>query len=529
MNVTLYKYFGEKNKVDKSGDLQVVLSLTGKLKADTSILNPSLLLSLPFEGMSYLTDENGNLIADVLSSSSDEDEVLNFNYFYIKEFRRYYYVSSIVVSSDTLLILSGEVDPLYSFKDEILDNDAMIERNEFTYDALQEDTLLPLNVKKEVTGFTISPGPLVNTTFNFNFDLDTSPKPCVFTISKGSDSGNGKTYSGVGLLPSINTEQAGDVGGQIIMALDKDNVTALMQALITEQSAYASFFKSLVAYPFEITEKDNTLIPVYVPKRQNDGTFLFEQLGNSQGYFAPSISDYKIVADFTLATPSSYLDLNPYSHYEIYIPFYGWYELKYNEIAGDRIIVYYSVNYENGSGEVYVYDYTKNFLLFSSAVQIGINLSITSTNSQELEAQKNAAQLNLILGLIGAGVGVLGSASKGNVIGAVASGITGVNALTSYVNQTSLMFESSQSTHNGPAGALYTYEEVRYRVTRCVKRTGLDLAKYAHQYGRPLRDVRKLSALSGFTQASKIHLEGCDATEPEKDIIESSLLAGVIL
>ena len=103
MNVTLYKYLAERNKVDKSGDLVFVASCTGAFKADVNILSPALLLSLPPQGALALTDENGDLIADICLVDGVHDEVLDFNYMYIAEFRRYYYVNSIVVSSQSLL------------------------------------------------------------------------------------------------------------------------------------------------------------------------------------------------------------------------------------------------------------------------------------------------------------------------------------------------------------------------------------------------------------------------------------------
>lgn len=537
MNLILYKYFGERKKVDKSAELVFILSTTGQFKADTSILNPSLLLSLPFEGVSYLTDENGNLIADVVASSGSDAEVLNFNYFYIEEFRRFYYVSSIVVSSNNLLIVSGEVDPLYSFKDQILQNKAMIERNEFDYSELQEDSLIPLELEKSVEESTPLAGELVNTQFKANHDLDDSPQPYLFTLSIASIGNIESVIQGLGDLPTIATGQAGDIGGQAVMTLTRDNVLAIVGDLMGDYSALSTFFKSLVAYPYELDERIDTPLPVQVYKYEETRDPATGQLvtafvpyqTSAQGCFIPSISKYRVLADFTLPLATSYVDMNPYSHYEIYLPFYGWHELNYNEIAGDRLTVYYSVNYENGSGEVYLYDYTDQRLLFSATVQIGIALSLSSSNAQELQAQKNAAQLNLILGLVGSGIGVLGSAARGNVLGAVGSGLSAVQSVTSYINQTSLMFQRAQSTHNGPAGALYAPLEVKLRKTKAVMRTGLNLADFAHQYGRPLRDIRTLSTLSGYTKISQIHLDNCDATAAEKDLIESSLIAGVIL
>ena len=135
----------------------------------------------------------------------------------------------------------------------------------------------------------------------------------------------------------------------------------------------------------------------------------------------------------------------------------------------------------------------------------------------------------MILGLVGAGISLVGSVIAVNPAGALAAGAQGVGALVQYQNQTSLLFQRAQSTHNGSAGAAYSSMYVKVRITRAKVRQSFDLQKFAHQYGRPLREIRKLNTLSGFTLVSSIHLEGLGAFDSEKAEIESSLLSGVLL
>ena len=529
MTITLYRYMGEREKVDKSSDLILVATASGQFKAETNVLNPSLLLSLPQEGVTLVTDENGNLIADVITYDGNDSEILNFNYFYIAEFRRYYFLSSLVVSSHNLLIVSGEVDPLYSFKDQILSNDAFIERNEFTYDLMQEDNLLPLKMVWDVTESVPVMGGMVNCDFQADFSDDPNYKN--FICSFVNQAGAGRVINSPSGLPVIDSTKFGDSSGNMCLAMDQINTITLVTDLLGDYSSYSTFFKGLIAYPINLRPFSDypTFSNVTIYKEDLDTQQYSPITLNAAGCPIANNSPYLIVADFDLPTPSSFLDLNPYSHYELYLPFYGYHELNINQIGGHRLIVYYSVTFETGAGEVYIYDYTGERLIFSSSVQLGITISLPSTNAQEQQAQKNAAQLNLILSLIGSGVGMIGSAVSGNALGVVGSGLAGVQAVTSYINQLSLMFERAQTTHNGTAGGLYSPLEVRLKVSKSTSRAGLDMSKFAHQYGRPLRDVRKLSTLSGFTQVSKVHLEGCDATEGEKAQIESSLLAGVIL
>lgn len=525
MHLVLYKYSGERNRVNKTSLLTQVLTTEGSFKGDVSLLSPTLLLSLPQEPRT-LIDNLNNEIDEVITAT----EVLNFNYFYIKEFRRFYYVSSLVVSSNNLVTLTGEVDPLNSFQSEILANSAFVERNEFTYRDNEEDTLLPLSLTKVVDEYNVSTNSArVNTAFKASFaETDLNFVVC---ITSDGGAGSGSITPPDIALPTIEKERFTEKGGSYVMILDGNNVTILLQELLANYSAYSTFFKSLIALPFAVNDEridPDLLMNITLWEAQSDGTFVEVTL-TSKGYQGNSMSKYRVVADFQLPLPTGFLNYNPYSKYELYLPFYGWYELDFNSIAGDRIIVYYSIDYTDGSAQVYVYDDTDNMQLFSAPCNLAIPMAFSASNAQELGAQKNAAQLNLLLGLIGSGVGMIGSAVSGNVLGAVGSGLSAVGNVTGYINQTSLMFQKVTSTNNGSTGSLYQFLKVRLRRTSTRVLPSLNLTDFAHQYGRALNDVKTLSTLSGFTKCGSVHLEGCTATQTEKDSIVSSLLSGVIL
>jgi len=523
MRLVLYKYSGERNRVNKTSLLTQVLETEGSFKGDVSLLSPTLLLSLPQEPRT-LIDNLNNEIDEVITATA----VLNFNYFYIEEFRRFYYVSSLVVSSNNLVTLTGEVDPLNSFQSEILANSAFVERNEFTYRALEEDLLLPLSLQKVVTESDVAHiSTSVNTEFKTTFL--TNDLNFVICIASSGSFDNQITTPATG-LPSIDRARFLNSGSGHTMLLSISDVTSLLSELLANYSAYSSFFKSLIALPFAANDErqDTTKTNVKVWKAKDDGTFE-EITFTAQGYYSQNMSKYRVVADFTIAAPTSYLDYPPYSKYELFLPFYGWYDLDYASNIGDKIIVYYSIDYTDGSAQVYVYNVSDQRQLFSAPCNLAIPLAISSSNAQELTAQKNAAQLNLILGLVGSGVGLIGSAVSGNVLGAVGSGLSAVGNVTGYINQTSLMFPKVSSTNNGSSGSLYQQLRVRLRKTKTQYLSGLNLVSFAHQYGRALNDVRTLSTLSGFTKCGSVHLEGCTATQTEKDSIVSSLLSGVIL
>lgn len=101
MVITLYNNTSEKEKIGKT--LSVVDTLTGSIKQPSSIKNPIILI------------EYGDPTA--------------FNYCHIDAFNRYYFVNDITIERNNLLRVSLTVDPLESFKTQILAQMVIVEKS----------------------------------------------------------------------------------------------------------------------------------------------------------------------------------------------------------------------------------------------------------------------------------------------------------------------------------------------------------------------------------------------------------------
>lgn len=86
MNITLYVNNSEKNKIGKN--LTNDFSLSGTLRDATNIINPVILIEL--------------------------NEIGNYNYCYIPNFNRYYFITDITVIRTGLFAISLMVDVLES-------------------------------------------------------------------------------------------------------------------------------------------------------------------------------------------------------------------------------------------------------------------------------------------------------------------------------------------------------------------------------------------------------------------------------
>ena len=145
MEITFYINIGENNRVDKTAYLEEVVTLEGTLRAPSSIITPTILVELPKLPESSLIDEDDEEIDEVVI---DSDYFYRFNYAYIKEFDRFYFIQDIVIERTKIFNISMQVDTLMSFRDGLLSLPAYIDRNQFDFDAKAVDDLLPLVLKK---------------------------------------------------------------------------------------------------------------------------------------------------------------------------------------------------------------------------------------------------------------------------------------------------------------------------------------------------------------------------------------------
>lgn len=122
MELKLYVNKSENNQIGKT--LTNYTPINGKLLESTSILNPTITIQ-----------HNG---------------FPNCNYAYILEFKRYYFITDIVNIRDNIWSIVMKVDVLESYKTQIKQQNAIIERQEINYNLYLQDTELPLESDSDV-------------------------------------------------------------------------------------------------------------------------------------------------------------------------------------------------------------------------------------------------------------------------------------------------------------------------------------------------------------------------------------------
>lgn len=113
MTVIFMMNASEPNKVGKQ--LSNVATFTGTLREAANVCDPTILV----EG--------------------DVSQVINCNYMYVEEFRRYYFITGIAVTSNELFAVSGHVDVLESYQEQIRGLSGIIRRQENSYNLYLDD------------------------------------------------------------------------------------------------------------------------------------------------------------------------------------------------------------------------------------------------------------------------------------------------------------------------------------------------------------------------------------------------------
>lgn len=129
--ISLYKTASENNRVVKA--LTSGKEMSGELRNQTSVLNPSIRIE-------------------------SADNISTYNYAYIPEFGRYYYISDITSVRTNCWIISLRCDVLMSYSAQIKALRPIIEREEVGQSAGLIDSDMPIDINKKVQKYYFPKG-----------------------------------------------------------------------------------------------------------------------------------------------------------------------------------------------------------------------------------------------------------------------------------------------------------------------------------------------------------------------------------
>lgn len=519
----LYTFDGEQNQVDKASDLTIRGYYIGAFREECEILTPSVL----FEFNSFPI----------------------FNYVFIPSLSRFYFVTNITCVRSNLYRVDMKIDVLYSYMDDIYNQSGFIARNENSYSTHIIDERLPISYEKyETTGDvqTAYGTPSSDNAINVTFGFDFSGTDYVYLLDCISNLDVAyynqlQPPTKLPLYPKISSIK---VANNMLYVMEYTTMIQFVSGIFKD-SSLASYVNSFLVFPFDITT-----ITTYTNESRltindkeldySDGTFKTPSSVNVHAdrtrALAWSSMGYVVVADFTITSyfsdNNAFLNYEPYSKYELYIPFVGWIELKSVDILDKRLIVYYGVDVSNGFATCYVKQYITQKTIFSTPCQIGIKLPINTSNAEILTREKQNNNLNMMMGLIASGVSVGMGVMMENPIGIVGGVLGAGKTIASYVNKNNMMLGQAQTTFASTDTSAYDdVTKVRFRIYRPTL-IPIDDDIYAHYQGYPINQYDELSNYSGYTEIPEIHYipqSQTNITIREIDEIISLARKGIIL
>lgn len=539
MNITLYKSKSSMNTVDKGGaNLTPLLTVSGNFKNAQSILTPIVIIDT-IDSL-LLVDDNGQVVLDdykrpLLTSRDASKEIIKANYCYIDELQRYYFISDIQVVNNDLIQLYLKEDVLYTYANQIKEHTAYISRNEFTNTPLIEDRNEQLFYDKEVSykdTVEITTGEAVNFAFNVS-QLGTNN--IIFSaLSKQTDYRAGLVDVPKD-LPSFNSINEFYT---TLLSVDRPLLIPYVAGqyiaqLCLEKDSNKSYIKNMLICPFDVTNQTDTTksLPIYLGDNNisdmGSSTDPTQKVGNVHPMKALT-SDYLVIADFTIPDATSYLDYEPYCQYEVFVPFYGYVTLPINKVRGKRILLYYALDWQKGTGMAFIsmINGTENRVIWNSQVDPFIHVELSTTNNYENKVAKNGVVTSTVLGSLSAGISLVAGVATANPL-AIAAGAMGLGkTIASSVQTSQGIIDRANVGFTDGMLSQYSNTKPYLRITKMKTTNTINKDNYAHLFGLPLYKSYKLKDLRGYTIISEINLDDLDTAKSSELVELYSLLKG---
>lgn len=200
---------------------------------------------------------------------------------------------------------------------------------------------------------------------------------------------------------------------------------------------------------------------------------------------------------------NNFLDFEPYTKVQIYLPFYGTAMLNSSLVVGRRIDISYIIDVITGTAKISIKHANKT--LYEYKTTCACDLPLTSSNRASVE-----------MGYISSGLGMGVSLASGNVIGAVASGL-------------SMAQSQFSSNTNGNVSGVVDFHDSRMITVMVDRPVYSELKMFNKTHGRVCNLSKTLKNLKGFTKCANSVQLPFNCLDKEREMIIELLTSGVIL
>ena len=199
----------------------------------------------------------------------------------------------------------------------------------------------------------------------------------------------------------------------------------------------------------------------------------------------------------------NFLDFEPYTKVQIYLPFYGCAMLDSSLVVGRSISIKYIIDVITATAKIKIIHDNKTLYEFKTTC--GSDLPITSSNRASVE-----------MGYLSSAVGMGVSIASGNVLGGLASGLSMAQS----------QFHSSTS---GNVSGVLNFHDSRMVTVLVDRPVYTELLNFNKMHGRMCNLSKKLRNLSGFTKCAENVQIPFNCLDEERTMIIEQLVNGVII
>ena len=200
---------------------------------------------------------------------------------------------------------------------------------------------------------------------------------------------------------------------------------------------------------------------------------------------------------------NNFLDFEPYTKVQIYLPFYGCAMLDSSLVIGRTISIKYIIDVITATAKIKIIHDNKTLYEFKTTC--GSDLPITSSNRASVE-----------MGYLSSGVGMGVSIASGNVLGGLASAL-------------SMAQSQYHSSTSGNVSGVLNFHDSRMVTVLVDRPVYTELRNFNKTHGRVCNLSKTLRDLRGFTKCAENVQIPFNCLDEERTIIIEQLTNGVII
>lgn len=520
VQIVLYKNPTERNRVYKSPYLgNGPRSVMGVFRDPVDVMNP--VVDVSYQQFDYVIKTDGEQVIDssknmiLYGDAKITVSMHEYNYAYIPVFGRYYFISRVTIVRSNLFRYEMHVDPLMSFRQEILALSPVISRYEHSTNFYLPDPIAKLSARTSYMR--------INSSGNNPFSISQSNWTFMLSAMISWDVPGGMLVRPTSRMFANNAKVVMNYGDveDMVKSLNTPDFKTAMENLFA--NAPLDSILSLRLYPcnlYEFLGIDTSDTP--------DAVVIGSYNTGAKGYLVPTLVDApnscsKWLPAFHVAAATSNWQWCQYNDdVQIWLPFIGFVTIAPEQFYGKHVYPKYTIDFETGTVFVNLYSSTsttvsgvnENEIVYTGSAKIGVDVPVSQGSATEQLRNSLLGGMTALLSIAAA------PASGGLSLAGLGSSIAG--QLNNMVPRYS---------HGGNGGGPFNnwFSELDPFALVGARRP-IYADNYAATFGYPYYESAQLSTLSGFVQVEEVHLEGFDrALTPEMEEIEQALKSGVIL